>query len=80
MAYDVEKAHQREGRVLYEQKSFIALFTENSCWLTYASWSWLIEEWGSENCDYNHFRVLCEEMAIKQKILFYHTENFWFLG
>ena len=80
VAYDVEKAHQQEGRVLYEQKSFIALFTENSCWLTYASSSWLIEDWDSENFDYDHFRVLCEEIAIKQKILLYHTEDFWFLG
>lgn len=66
MACDIEKVHQQEGRVLlYEQKCFIALVTENSCWLTYASWSWLIEGWNSENCDCDHFGVLCEEMGVK---------------
>lgn len=32
MAYDVEKVHQQEGRMLlYEQKCFISLFIENRC-------------------------------------------------
>lgn len=65
MAYVIENT-SREGRVLlYEPKCSVALFIENSWWLTYASWSWLTEEWDSENCDYDNFRVLYEEMAIK---------------